>query len=248
MKNKTLKLISKALLVIILATSVLSLSSCKLIGFLFYTNVDFSIMEYKEYESFEEMEAYALKMLESYEFNYITFDLSSEESVLKSIYYFNYITGRKNHVEQMPRIVHGQFYFASDDEGIKFIVIYKINTKDIDISDNANFEIRPLYSEYSIANDIERLTEFYGQNHLAPDTEYYKYDFVIKKYLNSGCYGLYADGQIIAPIVIEVISHEYENQSEEKINYEDECYEDEYYDEYYQKICDILLKNLVIIK
>jgi hypothetical protein len=147
----------------------------------------------------------------------------------------------------MPRIVHGQFYFASDDEGIKFIVIYKINTKDIYISDNANFEIRPL-SEYSNANDIERLTEFYGQKHLAPDTEYYKYDFVFKKYLNSGYYGLYADGQIIAPIVIEVISHEYENQSEEKINYEDECYEDEYYEEYYQKICDILLKNLVVIK
>ena len=85
MKNKTLKLISKALLVIILATSVLTLSSCLSIGgesnccLKFYSHAEFT----------EFVEKYTSNKQDRFMFTFVSFDLDDMEQIHVELYSVN---------------------------------------------------------------------------------------------------------------------------------------------------------------
>ena len=187
MKTKTLKLISKALLVIILATSVLSLYSCNFpqrgwfnAGGHFYT--------------FKEAEEYINNAPKDGN-TFILFDLDDEESVEKISYEISALGIRRNKkLVYSWSILRGTFYATKGTEDSKYRIDYQFRMWGIDVANDAEFEIRllePLNDD--IMADIMYLQEIYKNRDLG--------DINYSQWLT---YGLYADGKIIMEIVLSV--------------------------------------------
>ncbi len=114
MKTKTLKLITKALLVIILATSVLTLSACGRFEY------EWEVSSYKEFV--EKIEEYN-SVHNLYVDTYISFDLDDSEQVSKSLYWaFSMVSPRANSFNKN----HGHIYdIHNEGLGIKFLYYIK---------------------------------------------------------------------------------------------------------------------------
>ena len=196
MKTKTLKLISKALLVIILVTSVLSLCACDLFNNIFREEDNYKLPRDIQFNSFEEIES-RLKSSDTQNQTYILFDLDQEEVVKESKYILSVFVQTKpfEYYWNTAKITGICYFTHNGDEEFEFRMEYLFTQTNISVDENTMFEIKPMI----LSEDIEKVEEIK----------------LINEYSCHFRYGLYANGTPIMyirfscdPIILENNSYD----------------------------------------